>query len=153
MKSSKPYDKKQEKINHQQLRLVDIVPGKLYAYNSSTSVPKIDLITFECSEERGALRGFVKVFYGSTEVFPTEVYARGHWLTVNTINQDGIQRPIRLEFDEKTKELKLQSRFILTDTGVISFQNKLIETINTKEAEIARELAHLRNLYDLLKKV
>jgi hypothetical protein len=149
----KPYDKKQEKINYKQLRLVDIVPGKLYAYDNSSSVPKIDLITFECSEEHGALRGFVKVFYGSTEVFPTEVYARGHWLTVNTINQDGIERPMRLHFDEKTKELKLLSDRILTDTGILSFQNKLIETINAKEDAIARELFNLRNLYDLMKKV
>lgn len=149
----KPYDKKQAKLNYKQLNLVDIVPGKLYAYDSSTSVPKIDLITFECSEERGALRGFVKVFYGSTEVFPTEVYARGHWLTVNAINQDGIQRPMRLDFDEKSKTLRLLSDAVLSDTGIIGFQDKLIETIKVKEAEIAKELTKLRNLCDLLQKV
>jgi|GEM_PF-4983536 hypothetical protein len=149
----KPYDKKQAKLNYKQLNLVDIVPGKLYAYDRSTSVPKIDLISFECSEERGALRGFVKVFYGSTEVFPTEVFAKGHWLTVNTINQDGIQRPMRLDFDEKSKTLRLLSDSVLTDTGIAGFQQKLVETISTKEAEIAREIEKLRNLCDLLQKV
>jgi hypothetical protein len=149
----KPYNKKQAKLNYKQLNLVDIVPGKLYAYDRSTSVPMIDLICFECSEERGALRGFVKVFYGSTEVFPTEVYARGHWLTVNTINQDGIERPMQLEFDERTKVLKLRSDSVLSDTGITGFQQKLIETIKTKEVEIAREIEKLRNLSDLLQKV
>lgn len=149
----KPYDKKQAKLNYQQLNLVDIFPGKLYAYDSSTSVPKIDLISFECSKERGALRGFVKVFYGSTEVFPTEVYARGHWLTVNTTNQDGIQRPMRLEFDEITKVLKLRSDAILTDTGIAVLRQRMIESIDAKEIEFAREIAKLRDLCDLLQKV
>lgn len=149
----KPYDKKQAKLNYQQLNLVDIVPGKLYAYDSSTSMPKIDLISFECSEVHGALRGFVRVFYGSTEVFPTEVFARGHWLSVNTINQDGKQRPMRLDFDEKSKTLKLRSDAILTDTGVIALRQRMIESIDAKEIEFAREIAKLRSICDLLQKV
>ena len=149
----KPYDKKQAKLDYQQLNLVDIVPGKLYAYDSSTSMPKIDLISFECSEVHGALRGFVRVFYGSTEVFPTEVFARGHWLSVNTINQDGKQRPMRLDFDEKSKTLKLRSDAILTDTGVIALRQRMVESIDAKEIEFAREIAKLRSICDLLQKV
>lgn len=84
---------------------------------------------------------------------PLRYLLGGHWLTVNTINQDGNQRPMRLDFDEKSKTLKLRSDAVLTDAGIIALRQRMIEAIDAKELEFAKEIAKLRNLCDLLQKV
>lgn len=143
----KPCNKQQMMYKNKQLRLINILPGKFYAVDRSDSEPKIELISFECSESYGALRGFVKVFYGSTEVFPTEVFARGHHLTVNTINQDGIERPMQLDWDERAEELKLRSKFVLVTEPIVNlFRTWIDNRIKIKE----KEIVELRKMYGML---
>lgn len=129
------------------LKLVDIVPGKLYLRTMSPATAGFDLISFECSEERGALRGFVKVFCRGKEIFPTHP-PTGANFTVNTSSTTGLNYPMQAHVDQ-TGLIVVSSGFVWANPNLINIRADL----NQKIARREQEIAELRETYELLKRV
>jgi hypothetical protein len=131
---------------YEKLRLTDVVPGKNYLFDRSENQVPTDLISFMCSKERGALRGFVRVFIGSTEIFPTNGVKLPRDLSVIATNQGGITYRLPVEFCRYSGVLALTTKSVLINPNLSEIRSNLEYMIEEKE----REIDKLRNTYHLL---
>lgn len=135
---------------NEKLKLINVVPGKFYIKDRPGCETPFDLITFLCSEERGGLRGFVRLFSGNIEIFPTTVVrnpSRGR-LNVRAIDlRTKVTYALEVEFDRYSGELVLSTKSVLVDPDLDEIETNIKWSIEDKE----REIQQLRNACELLK--
>lgn len=130
---------------YEKLRLTDIVPGKNYLLDRSENQVPFDLISFTCSTQCGALRGFVRVFMGSTEIFPTVGVKIFGGLSVIATNQGNIIYRLPVEFCRYSGVLALTTKSVLVNPDLSEIRSNLEYTIREKEREIDK-LCHAYHL-------
>lgn len=136
---------------NEKLKLINVVPGKFYIKDRPGCETPFHVISFVCSQERGALRGFVKLFLGNTEIFPISsisAYPTGRDLHVDATDNNGVTFPIPVEFDRYSGELVLSTKTVLVDPDLDEIETDIRWMIEDKEREIRklREACELLNL-------
>ena len=133
--------------NKKHLKLLDIVPGKLYVKNMSPNVAGFDLISFECSEIHGAQRGFVNLYYDDRKIFPNSLKdLSGYGLSVKVADHRGGSYSMPVSKDAQSNCLMLESKTVYPHPNLDTIRSDIEFMINIKE----KEIASLRESYKLL---
>lgn len=137
---------------NEKLKLIDVVPGKFYIKDRPGCEIPFDLISFVCSEERGGLRGFVRLFSGNVEIFPTTVVrnpTRDSLIVKVTDLNTKVTYPLQVEFDKYSGELVVSNKTVLADPDLDAIETDIKWSIAEKEREI-QQLRHACELLTLL---